>query len=296
MLILEILDNFFMNKNEFYIHLGLPKTGTTYVQENIFSKFNTNYISYLGKAKSVSIWDILEMPSNKYLISSEHLLANPFTCEQGMWFQNFKKQLLKLHHKFPNAKYIISLRNHKGLILSYYKEHISKGNRKIFPSLDQFFDIENNKGQVVLEDFYFKDIINQIEMISSQKPFVFFQESLRNEPNQIVKTLEHFLNIPSQKIKLVPGKKTNVGVDTKKAKLLVNLNKFNQLTNKFGINLYNKYFLKYGLTPDYIVRQRLSWLQDKPLKFPEKTQLFIEEHYQDDMIWAQEYVKQQFYR
>jgi hypothetical protein len=285
-----------MNESEIFIHLGLPKTGTTYLQENIFSKFNKGDISYLGKAKNISVWDIMEMPSNKYLISSEHLLANPFTCEKGMWFQNFKSNLIKLHEKFPNAKYIISLRNHKSLILSYYKEHISKGNRKIYPSLEQFFDIENNQGQVVKEDFYFKEIIQQLELVSNEKPFVFFQESLRKEPNHVVKSLENFLQIPSQNIKLMDGKKTNVGVDTKKAKLLINLNKVNQQTNRFGLNLYNKYFFKYGLTPDYIVRQRLSWLKDTPLKFPEDMQLFIEDKYRGDMFWVKEYISQQNFR
>ena len=78
-----------MEKFQIYIHLGLPKTATTYLQENIFNQYNRSNINFLGKAKCLSIWDVMDMSSNKYLISSENLLADPFNCEKGTWFINF---------------------------------------------------------------------------------------------------------------------------------------------------------------------------------------------------------------
>jgi len=282
-----------MDKSEFYIHLGLPKTGTTFLQENIFSKFDSNDISFLGKAKCVSIWDLMEMPSNKYLISSEHLLANPFTCPTGKWFEVFKANLKKVHHKFPNAKYILTLRKHESLILSYYKEHISKGNRSIYPSLKKFYDVQNDNGQVSKNDFYFKEMIEEIEKITSQRPFVFFQERLKNNPNLVINDLETFLNIPKQNIDLVQGKKTNQGVKHRQSILLIFFNKINKITRGFGLNLYSPFLVKRGLTPDYLIRSKLSWLSDKPLQFTEEISAFITENYKEDLEWVNNYIKYQ---
>ena len=143
-----------MNNSQIFIHLGLPKTATTYLQEYIFKQFNRNDISFLGKAKCVSIWNIMDMPSNKYLISSENLLADPFNCEKGKWLIDFKKNLLKLHYKFPKAKYILTIRNQEDLILSLYKEFIKKGNRSHYPRINEFYDIDQNKGQISQDDFF----------------------------------------------------------------------------------------------------------------------------------------------
>lgn len=282
-----------MSKPSFYIHLGLPKTATTFLQETIFSQFDKKDISFLGKAKNVSIWDIMDMPSNKYLISSEHLLANPFTCEKGQWLNDFKKNLMKLYYKFPEAKYILTLRKHEKLILSYYKEHISKGNRSHYPKLKEFYDINNDAGQVSQNDFYFQNLIEEIISVTGTSPLVIMQNQFKTELNKVIHILDFFLEIPSQQIKFENKKKINIGVESKKSKWLIQLNKFHQMSSKFGLNFYAPFFKKAGLTPDYIVRKRLAWVTDKPLKLPLEMERFIQEKYKEDLKWVEEYIENQ---
>ena len=282
-----------MNNSEIFVHIGLPKTGTTFLQDHVFSNYNAKDISYLGKAKSISVWDIMKTKNNKYLISSENLLADHFEGEKGKWFVEFKNNLKILHNKLPNAKYILSVRNHKDLIISCYKEFIRKGNRSFYPEIMNYFDIDKNNGQISQNDFIFENIIKEIRIISGNYPFVFSLEGWKENPDELFKNLENFLNIPEQHITLNNNKKARIGCNTNQAKFLIFFNRLNNGLKKIGINLYNPLFIKYGLTPDYIIMRRCYWLPGQDIQLPNKISEFIESKYAEDWAWTNKYIHNQ---
>ena len=68
-----------MEKNKLYIHLGYPRTGTTFIQKCIFSK--SNQINYLGKPFDQKL---------KFLINEFH--GSKFTTDKNL---KLKELILK---------------------------------------------------------------------------------------------------------------------------------------------------------------------------------------------------------
>jgi len=274
------------SQTKLYIHLGLPKTGTTYLQRTVFSQLPE--VLFLEKAVNVSIWDLLASSENKILISSEHLLANPFKVYEQGWLSTFKSNLERLHQLFPNTNYILTLRKHSSLFLSYYKEHISKGGRVNYPDLDVFFNIENNKGHIKWEDLYFSEIIESV-VSKGNRLLILFQEDLKENSEEVFQQLLSFMKLPHKTFNDNKNRVVNVGVYKKQSHWLIRMNKFNQQLNKLGLDWYHPFLRKIGMTPDYIARKRMKWMGKEPIALSPEIEVFMDRHYEEDWKYALDY-------
>src|SRR5258706_14314689 len=116
---------------DLYIHVGYPKTGTTFLQNEIFPKLQeVNYIkSLLIRPETSRIirqdefsFDYDQIQNNlerhfvkgKNVLSNEGLIGDFFLCK----LVNNKLIADRLKRLFPNAKIIISLRNQYDLMES----------------------------------------------------------------------------------------------------------------------------------------------------------------------------------
>ena len=79
-------------KNKTFIHIGFPKTGTTYLQNNIFNKISINY---LGKP-----WD------GKY--EKLRIIDKNLSLLQDKDFKKIKKKYIKLISNMYKGKNLIS--------------------------------------------------------------------------------------------------------------------------------------------------------------------------------------------
>lgn len=265
-----------------FVHLGLPKTGTTYLQRTVFERLDTRYITYLGKAKGVELNDIEDKLTRRYLVSSEHIFGNPFTCKRGQWRNEFSKNLSEFCRKHEDVRFIMSIRAQKSLIVSYYKEHISKGGRDWYPHIEDFFGIDHMNGQVTLEDFVFSHLIREVSEASNSVPLIIRQEDLWAREEEVVKRICKFLSVPEVDLSSIPNIAINKGVGKRNSVPLRYLNELNKLTSGFGINMYSKVFIKLGLTPDYIFRKRLAFLDKGELSLSPQVIEFIEGYYKED--------------
>ncbi len=263
-----------------FIHLGLPKTGTTFLQHHIFPQLPKEVL-FLEKATNVSIWELLDSNAKKLLISSEHLLANPFKKYDIGWKSTFVNNFHRLHQLFPTARYILTLRKQEGLLASYYKEHISKGGRTNYPDIDAFFDIENNQGHIKMEDLYFTELIELIHSISGELPLIILQEEVKANPEVVFQHLCYFMELKEVTYQAVK-KQVNIGVYKKQAAWLLRMNRLNQHLSKFGLDLYHPVLKKLGLTPDYIARKRMLMFGREPYRLPDEMVAFMSNHYQED--------------
>jgi hypothetical protein len=278
-----------MTSGRLFIHVGLPKTGTTFMQEHVFPAFTG--IKFLGKAKSVSIDDMLADDRRKYLMSSEHLLGCPFLID-GEWAATFRSNAVRLAERFPQARILLSLRKHEGLLSSYYKEHISKPNRPRYPTLPEYFDVENDKGMVRRQDLRFRDLVGHLERCFGRPPFVFFQEEIRDRFPALLADLAAYLDEPVPVLADGLAKKTvNPGVNYYQAKLLVLLNRLDSRMSRIrGLpTLHNRLFMRLGIQPDRLCRHYLRWLSDRPLEISEPQRSFIAANYREDWVAVNDY-------
>lgn len=108
--------------NEVFIHVGLQKTGTTFIQEEIFRKMNVRYI------RDITFTNLCFPRDRKTIIANEALSGDPYSMIDNRFLiaDNLKKL-------FPNAKIIVGHRDAKGMFKSLYSQGIRNGaTSKIF--------------------------------------------------------------------------------------------------------------------------------------------------------------------
>lgn len=112
------------------IHIGLHKTGTTFLQRNFFPFYKN--VHYSNKGISFK-----KFPYNKchnFLISNEALSGRPWNVDwlEGKendfsWFYSFQVAIENLKVIFPEAHIVIVFRRHGDLVCSLYKQYIQEG-------------------------------------------------------------------------------------------------------------------------------------------------------------------------
>ena len=119
-------------KGEVFIHVGLPKTGTTFLRTQIFPK-----IENIVYAKTpIGFYDVDR--DVKYLLSNESLSGvpfkrfNPYSCNRYLIMDYLNKI-------YPDAKIILCLRNKETIKKSLYSQYIEQGGLKGF---DDFIKYE----------------------------------------------------------------------------------------------------------------------------------------------------------
>lgn len=152
-------------KPEVYFHVGLGKTGTTYLQYNFFPKMrDICYIQRTRYSKSHKI--INRRKCYKYLVSRE-------------FDRQFDREVKKFAEKFPDAKPIIVLRRQDSWIASQYRRFIKNGRQYSFT---EFIDVENNNGVWDRDELLFHRRIKFLEEQFKTIPLVLLHDDLKKDP------------------------------------------------------------------------------------------------------------------
>jgi hypothetical protein len=140
------------------IHLGMHKTGTSFLQKEVFPKLEG--VNYLYKP--YKIWDLILKENKINLISGEAFSHSmPHNCLNQA---NTLKLLKKL---FPNAKIILGVRDEDTWLRSCYSEYIKTGGRKSFKKYKELkYDISG--------------YVNKVEGLWDNV-FIYHQEKLNQE-------------------------------------------------------------------------------------------------------------------
>jgi len=268
--------------NEVFIHIGMPKTGTTFFQKEVFNKFKN--LIFINKQISSKI---LSSKTDKILISNESLLGNPF-C--GDYLKDDKIGLKKLSKLIPNAKIIISFRKHEDMVLSLYKQYLHEGGTQ---DINSFFNSSSSNTILNIRDLLFYKRLELIEKEFNEKPFVYLYEEINNNLEQLITDLSFYLGEETLPIKDINLKKHNVGVGYYQAKLLRLFNKIgnsNSFLNKIMSNYVTK---KLKMDPRSICQNKLRFISKKPLKLNKKQKQLIKKHYEKDWDKIISFIKDQ---
>lgn len=98
-----------------YIHVGLPKTGTSFLQKEVFPKIKE--IDYFGKEQIITA----NMKKNKKNLYSDEGLSSI-----NIEGENIYKIVERIQKIYPKAKIIITLRKKEEWKKSYYNQTIKK--------------------------------------------------------------------------------------------------------------------------------------------------------------------------
>ena len=164
-----------MRQPEVFFHVGLPKTGTTYLQRLIFP--NLKGIQFYKKRLYDKHHDIIQNSDyDKYL----------FSCE---FDKPLKERLLQIKINYPQAKIIVCFRPQVAWLASRYRYHIRKFGGATWA---EFFSARNNDAIWKAEELYYMDIVNYIIEHFSEPPLVLNFESLKTDKKRFWNKIEEY--------------------------------------------------------------------------------------------------------
>lgn len=247
-----------MSDSNLLIHIGYPKTASTWLQQGIFKEEDMGFSSPWRSdwADPIVIDQFITVDSfsfcpqktysafekglkdakekGLYSVLSQEMLSCNFLDQSGYWG---KEVADRLHSVFPQAKVLIIIREQKSMILSAYGQNIRKGGRQ---SIEQFISTENFKsGRYPLFRLYVLkyDLLIKYyqELFGENQVLVLPFELLKKDP---ISYIEHIFNFVGIQNKII---------NQERFPLLTNANyksftlKIHKIINNFFIFPYRGY-------------------------------------------------------
>jgi hypothetical protein len=264
-----------MNQSKFYIHIGLHKTGTTFLQENIFPKLkNIQYINHENFIKSLSTFDNHQA---NYFMSFEGLSGKLWDRDHNTlsfnkehrFIESFEKTVNNLKTFFPEAVIIVFFRKHGEFLISIYKQYIKRGGTL---SLNEFY---KEKGIMQPEDLNYNYRIKLLKKLFNEV-HVFDYNDFKKDS---VATINHMCGIMNCDWNQSVNKKTsNVGLKGWKIDFTIF---YNKVFKKLPIFI-KRVLTKLKLEPQSLLQNTLSFLRAKDYDKFKKTSQGINNSFERD--------------
>lgn len=197
------------------LHIGYPKTSTTYLQNFYFNKLNLKFLGkelyseswlnskerlkynqYIKKFTNDTINNKFNMPKKNTLISSESLIGN-------IWRDDFYKfSTLDKLLKYKKIKFIITIRRQSEIFYSLYKQYLWEGGKKEFNKFYQdSFSMKNKEFDVNCLNY--NKLYYKLSKNLDKNKFIILPNEIICEDyfNYFHKTVSNFLNLKTKKIK-----------------------------------------------------------------------------------------------
>ena len=172
-----------MSETKIFIHIGLHKTGTTFLQKEVFPKIpNINYIFRVGLDTA-----IVEDKTN--LLSDENLDGGSYRVFRNHFQRNAIAE--NLSKMYPKAKIIICIRDTESWLksawkqytLSYYGYSLNEYRRRLDP------EFANHYQYIDYLRTLFKDV------------YICYFGELKKDPKKFVKGICDFMNVEAPQFK-----------------------------------------------------------------------------------------------
>ncbi len=203
-----------MNNKEIYIHVGMPKTGTTYIQRNIFPYFKNIYYLDLSNSwysdifrdfyyKNLLIFPfekvreelnnfLINIEEDKILISDEAWFGGTNGGSHYNFSNNYYLTLL-MKRLFPQAKVILTIRKQDKWLESMYKHLLRDG---FYVGVDSFLNYKNGGFQnytayfrmgpnIDIRTLNYKAYIENYEKLFGKKNILIIPQELLYEEEQL---------------------------------------------------------------------------------------------------------------
>lgn len=262
----------------FYFHIGLHKTATTYLQDVVFPRWpGIRYMRFRNLEYFLALPD-----TGKYLVSCENMSGTTFAP-----LDERRRGLKRLARMFPGANVIIAFRPHGDYMASLYSQYLRYGGQATF---DGFFSLNLDDAVWRGGDLSYKTLIETTEDAFETKPFVFQLGELKRDPSGLFADLARFIGTP-QPTELANRRPTNVSLGAWQGRLLRRVNELvGTPYSRDGGNRPYRRLHRFGLDPPTLCHRVLGRLPRRPLVSREARQQ-ISDAYRDDWLFVTEYIR-----
>ena len=257
-------------KKNIYFHVGISKTGSTFLQNRVFPKLSK--ITYIPTNKYHRVFDeIKNCDSNTILVSRE-------------FDRQFEREVTLFSSRFPTSTPIIVLRKHEEYLASQYKRFVKNGFKG---EVEDFFDLENDKGFFKLLHLSFSYQIKVLKERFEKDPIVLFYDELRSSPRDFI---NYFCSLTLSDIDLekVNFSKKHISYNEKQLKAIKTVSKYFNLKKRVVFNspilnlfwrLYQGFF-RYSILYFSLIIPSFMYSK-KPLIYPAYLKK-VSKHFKDD--------------
>lgn len=258
-----------------YFHIGLPKTGTTFLQREVFPKWRG--VAYIdGDSKSDTLKSLLLGDFEKPVLISREWMAKDLI-------------LRNLSELFPNSRLIIGFRKHYPRILSSYNQQIVGVPASSLP-FEKFFDIENAEHREKPNLNYSKRI-EFIERHFDHEPFVFLQEELSNNLEGLLKDLQAYIGGTSPDPSEVKKVLSNKALGYSQLQVIRRINRlFTSPRGSKGVLPYSPFTWQMRRLLMKTVRYTIPSGTDLSSAMTDEHRRAISEYYADDWSYVVRYI------
>lgn len=203
-----------------FIHIGMHKTGTTWLQAEVFEKLSGFYFV----RPPATLKAVTQRPEDlDLLISDESLCGRAWGATEvtGGRTVSRRQVLSRLVGLFPDGRLIVGFRRHADLIDSLYRQYLHVGGTS---SIEQFF---GDDGLIREPDLLFGPIISLIQDLFALPPFFFTFDDFISNRARFLEELLTYLGV-GEVPKISVGKNYNRGVRGYRARLLRTINRLSR--------------------------------------------------------------------
>ena len=261
-----------------YLHIGMQRTGTTFLQRNVFPNIrninivdfdrygtdsvrNTELFSILCNIENYSYETVRRKVYRRFkadkinLISNENIYGRILTHDD----KRFEK-LHKIQQYFPEAKIIFGIRNKKDLALSWYNKYVQEGG---VASLQDFLTKISNR---INYEPYIKYLFR---LFGKRNVYIYEFGNMKKDIHCYVKGICDFMGV---KMPTFRNEKLNISYSMWQLKVALIVNQFFKtslnpngiIPLKFPWHLPHRIIFKSPLFRDKIRGQEMAWQNKDP--------------------------------
>ncbi len=269
------------------VHIGLHKTGTSYLQQELFPNI-PGIDLYRGFETHR---DLINKKSDaQILISDESISGDLFG---GGYGADFYKNLDRIKELYKTPKIILGIKAQLGFIVSVYKQYLHQKGTENF---DAVFNLEDT-GLITKEELLLMPKIEYL-LANFEQVFIYSQESLLSQPHDFLAALLQFLELDANtEVKKSKSGKVNVGVRTNfQVNTLKRANKLNKQLEKVhpALGLYSKVLRKLRITPRDFTQNYLAKVSSSKFNISEELKSEINSYYEQDWENASNHISYSF--
>ena len=184
-------------KKDVFIHVGLHKTGTTFLQDIIFKKIkNINFRRHVNFMNNIS--------DGKNLFSDETLSVNPYDCKFHKALTPSSRFMIadRIKAVYPYAKILLGIRDKEDWKKSVYSGFVSSQGHISYNSFVKKYDLDSWTD--------FEGYIGYLKKLFSDV-YVYRLEELEKDHKSFVKGICNFIDVdvPNYKNVVINGRITN---------------------------------------------------------------------------------------
>ena len=207
----------YIMQNRVVVHVGYPKTATTTLQNHLFLSLQD--VVYIGKPATYKnskmqkfIHTITDCEAfeyeknyeqflqdyNEYIISKKPIIVSEETFITGSTLSGRVDRLTilkRLKQLYPDARIIITVREHKNMIKSYYLQKL-RFDTSFTVSFDRWFSEQwhQRHRENIFQYFFYDEIISKYEeYFGNDKIKVMYFEDLKTNPKKYYTDIIEFL-------------------------------------------------------------------------------------------------------